>query len=320
MPSPTAWMAVVSEKISKSPAPVGPAPARGVEQAQAAGPVAAEAGALAGGQRGHAVVAARHAGGDLGAGRQRRLHRHLVDPVLEVDLGVAGVVQRIGVLRDRRVPPRLLELAAQPVGQSGRPGRGRAVVLGACHVGQVVEAAHVVDAVVELLGAHARALDVARPLGPAVVVDVVALIDDVHVALGEVVHAVQEALVPGPAPYQRHRARELDRLIGVEVVGHGAVGGDGLAVVAEVDRAVGHGLVHDDPRAVVEDVGDVAQRRQVVLDRLKLANRHRREGGVLAVGGEDPRIVGIAGAKPLGVPHRPQRRRVLGALVSPADL
>ena len=48
-------------------------------------------------------------------------------------------------------------------------------------------------------------------------------------------------------------------------------------VVAEPDRAVGDGLVDDDARAVVEDVGDVAQRAQVVLDRLELAERHRRE-------------------------------------------
>ena len=40
----------------------------------------------------------------------------------------------------------------------------------------------------------------------------------------------------------------------------------------------------DDARAVVEDVGDVAQRAQVVLGDLELAERHGGEVRVLAVG------------------------------------
>src|SRR5450755_476822 len=45
-----------------------------------------------------------------------------------------------------------------------------------------------------------------------------------------------------------------------------------------------------------------------------------RERGVLAVGGEDPRVVGVAGGEPPGVRDRAERRRVLLALVGPPDL
>ena len=184
------------------------------------------------------------------------------------------------------------------------------------HVGEVEQGADVVDAVVELLRTHARPLDVARALGPAVLVDVEAVVDRVQVALREVVHVVAEAVVAGPAPDQRHDARELDRLVGVEVVRLGAgVGVRGLRVVPEVDRAVGDRLVHDDAGAVVEHVGDVAQRAQVVLGGLELAERHRGERGVLAVGREDPRVVREARAEPARALHGAQRRGELLALV-----
>jgi len=58
----------------------------------------------------------------------------------------------------------------------------------------------------------------------------------------------------------------------------------------------------------------------VVLGHLELPERDRGEVGVLAVGGEDPREVGIAGGEPARVRDRAQRRRVLLALVRPADL
>ena len=197
----------------------------------------------------------------------------------------------------------------------------RVVVLRARHVGEVEQRADVVDAVVELLRPHARPLDVARALGPAVLVDVEAVVDRVQVALREVVHVVAEAVVAGPAPDQRDDARELDRLVGVEVVRLGArVGVCGLRVVPEVDGAVGDRLVHDDAGAVVEHVGDVAQRAQVVLRGLELAERHRGERGVLAVGREDPRVVREARAEPARALHGAQRCRELLALVRPADL
>jgi hypothetical protein len=108
--------------------------------------------------------------------------------------------------------------------------------------------------------------------------------------------------------------------VAVEVVGLRAVGRGRLRVVAEPDRAVGHRLVDDDAGAVVKDLGDVAQRAQVVLGHLELAEGDGREVRVLAVGGEDPRVVGVAGAEPAGVCDRPQRGRELLALVGPADL
>ena len=126
------------------------------------------------------------------------------------------------------------------------------------------------------------------------------------------------------SPVQRQMsATALGNLIvssRVEVVRLRAVGRGRLRVVAEPDRAVRDRLVHDDPRAVVEDVGDVAQRAQVVLGHVELAERHGREVRVLAVGGEDPRVVGEAGAEPARVGDRPERRRELLALVRPADL
>jgi hypothetical protein len=84
--------------------------------------------------------------------------------------------------------------------------------------------------------------------------------------------------------------------------------------------AVGHSFVHHDSRAVVEDVGDVAQRAQVILDRLELPQRHGRERRVFAVGGEEPRVVREAGAEPACARDRAERRRKLLALVGPADL
>ena len=74
------------------------------------------------------------------------------------------------------------------------------------------------------------------------------------------------------------------------------------------------------PEPVVEDLRDVAQARQVVLDRLELAHGHARERRVLAVGGEHPRVVRVAGADPAGAVDGAERRGVLVALVEPADL
>jgi len=93
------------------------------------------------------------------------------------------------------------------------------------------------------------------------------------------------------------------------------------AVVPEVHGAVRDDLVRDDARPVVQHVRDVAQRAQMRLGRLELAERDRRERRVLAVGGEQPRIVREARAEPRDAAHRPERRReLLAALVGPADL
>src|SRR4051794_36323538 len=58
----------------------------------------------------------------------------------------------------------------------------------------------------------------------------------------------------------------------------------------------------------------------VVLDRLELRGRDRRERGVLAVGGEQPRIVGEAGGEPAGVVDSPDRRGEVLARVRLEDL
>ena len=133
--------------------------------------------------------------------------------------------------------------------------------------------------------------------------------DVAQVADREVVERVAEAIVARPAPHQRHRARELHRLVGVAGIGGGA----------EPHRAVGHDLVRDLAAAGVERVGDVAQPEQVLLDRLELADRDRGERRVLAVGGEHPRIVRVARADERGLPQGRDRRRVLLALVDEAD-
>ena len=96
--------------------------------------------------------------------------------------------------------------------------------------------------------------------------------------------------------------------------------GVGLAqVLAVPDRSVGDHLVDDHARAVAEDVGDLVHRAHVVLDQLELPERVRCVGGVLAVDGEQPGVVGEAGADPADARHRALERPLL-ALVGPADL
>ena len=88
------------------------------------------------------------------------------------DCTSSGIDQRVGVLARGRVPPGGLEALPRGPRRVARP-RVRAVVAGgARQVRQVVEPADRVDGVVELLVAHARALDVAQALGPAVAVGV----------------------------------------------------------------------------------------------------------------------------------------------------
>ena len=48
----------------------------------------------------------------------------------------------------------------------------------------------------------------------------------------------------------------------------------------------------------------------MVLDRLELAERDRRVRRVLAVGGEQPRVVGVAGADERDAVQRADRARV----------
>ena len=144
------------------------------------------------------------------------------------------------------------------------------------------EAADVVHGVVELLRTHAGRSTLPEPSGQPSWSASRLLVDVLQVAHGEVVHLVAERVVTGPPPHQRNGARELDRLVGVEVV----------CVVPSVGRlreSWPNQIEPSDttswtttPEPVVEDVGDVAQRAQVILDRLELADRHGRERGVLA--------------------------------------
>jgi len=67
-------------------------------------------------------------------------------------------------------------------------------------------------------------------------------------------------------------------------------------------------------------MSEMSRRAEVILDRLELAHRDARERGVLAVGGEHPRVVGEAGTHPAGARYRPRGRRELLALVGPANL
>ena len=149
--------------MANSPAPVRAAAAAGVEQAAVAGPLAAVARGLARREPGRAVLERRQAGHELAVDVQLGLHRVRADPVLLVGLDVAGVRERVGVGALGFHPPVVLELGGELVGARLR----RRVVR---HVGVVVQAADVVDGVVELLGAHAGPLDVAVALGPAVAV------------------------------------------------------------------------------------------------------------------------------------------------------
>ena len=164
------------------------------------------------------------------------------------------------------------------------------------------------------------ALDVAVALGPAVAVGVQPRAHVLQVAAREVEHLVAEAVVAGPAPDQRDRAGELDDLVGVEVVGHVArrrVGG--ADVLAVPDGAVGDDLVHDHARAVAEQLGDVAHRAHVGLDRPELPERDAGVRGVGAVDGEQPRVVREARRRPSGRAARHPRTST-AALVGPADL
>ena len=100
-----------------------------------------------------------------------------------------------------------------------------------------------------------------------------------------------------------------------------AVGVRRLRVVAEVDRAVGHRLVRDHPDLLFRMSDTCCSVRMWFSIAVELPDRHRCERGVLAVGGEDPRIVGIARTDPArAYGHGAERSRVLLALVGPAHL
>ena len=117
------------------------------------------------------------------------------------------------------------------------PVVGGPVALRAGHVGEVVEPADVVDVVVELLLAHARALDVAEALEPAVVVLVE--VGRPRTACSRTVKSYISSRKPS-SPVQRHsRATMLGNLTVSSRVARVA------SFAAEPDRAVGHHLVHD---------------------------------------------------------------------------
>ena len=231
--------------------------------------------------------------------QQLGLHRRDPDPVALLDLGAVRA-QRVGVLGHLGHPPGALEAVEQVLGPGLRPAAGGAVALRAREVGEVQQAADGVDGHVELLGTHALPLHVPGPLEPAVTVGVQLGHRPAHPVDGEAVQLVAEAVVAGPAPDQGERAGELDRLVGVALV----------LVRAEVDAAVGDHLVDHLAGVAVGHPAHVAQGAQVILDRAELAGGHAGEGGVLAVGGEQPRVVGKAGAQEADARHRARGRRV----------
>ena len=310
----------------RSPVPFVPPCAAGVEQPEVVRPAAAEAVALAQRERRVPVVE---------GGQARSAPRP--STVSSASIGVTPIQCwsccwlfgpptgassiESACWDDRGHPPRALEPLVQPAREVLRPRVRRPVALGARHVGQVVEAADQVHGVVELLDTHAAALDVARALRPAVPVLVEPVDHVAQVALGEVVQVVAERVVAGPAPDQRDGARELDRLVRVEVV---------LALAGRrstkrescpnqfVPSETTSWVTTPEPSLRISDTSRRPQ--QVVLDLRELPDRHARERRVLAVGGEHPRVVREAGADPAGALDRPERRRELPALVDPADL
>jgi len=190
------------------------------------------------------------------------------------------------MLRHTRHPPGGFEAALQGERLARGPILGVVVADALGHVGEIPESPDRVDGDIELLLPHAFSLDVAQPLGPAVSVMVELTKDVAHVAYREGVHLIEKCVVAGPAPHERDRARELRSFIGVA----------GIVVGAEVDGAVADDLVHD-LAAAVDGSADVAQRPEMGLDRAELAHRYGGVGCVFAVGGEQPRVIGIAGGE-----------------------
>ena len=237
-------------------------------------------------ERGDGVLGVGEPGRGAPVAGQLGLHRRHADPVLLLDLRWSALSESAYWLDPRSTTCRRTSRAACWRGRSPT-WRRRSVVLVLGHVGEVVEAADQVDGVVELLLAHALALDVAQALGPAVLVGVELAGDVPQRAPREVVEVGRGS---GRRPSSARPARPRDGNLAVSSVL------PGVGVGAEVDRAVGDDLVRDLAGVGVEVVGDLAQRAQVVLDRLELAERDRRERRVLAVGGEHPRVVGVAGA------------------------
>ena len=219
MPSPTAWIAVLSQKIDRSPLPVGPAAAAGVEQARVDGPRAAVHVDLPLGRaRSLPCSYVAMPGRALAADGQLGLHRRQADPVLLEDLLVARVVERVRVLLRCVYHQVRLERCGSLSRQVRRPGEVAPSPLELRHVGEVVQPPDVVDGVVELLRRPCPVRSTLpsprasrrrrRPASPHVC----------RLRLREVVHLVAEPVVAGPAPDQGHGARELHRLVGVEVV------------------------------------------------------------------------------------------------------
>ena len=167
----------------------------------------------------------------------------------------------------------------------------------------------VVDGVVELLLAHALALDVAEALGPAVAVRVQLLDHVVHAAHGLVVELVAQAVVAGPAPHAARarsgtwRSRRCSRR-------------PALAPKYTLP-SVTTSCTTLPLSPLISSLTSRSARRWSV-DRLELAGGDARERGVLAVGREQPRVVGEAGAEEADARHGPGGRGVLLALGRPA--
>src|SRR3954463_6661906 len=109
---------------------------------------------------------------------------------------------------------------------------------------------------------------------------------------------------------RRKASSPVQRQMSATALGNLAVSSvlPGVCERAEEDRAVADDLVDHLAAVAVELQADVAQRAHVVLDRRELAERDGREGGVLAVGREQPRVVGEAGGEPARVVDRADRR------------
>ena len=241
----------------RSPWPVRPAAAAGVEQAAVVRALAAEAVGLAQGQR----AGCR---GRASPGRARRPSPTVSSASIGVTpiqccpaagcCAVVRVVERVGVLRHGPPSTTWPRSARAASARGSAPRRSvAAVVLGARHVGEVVQAADQVDGVVELLVAHAGRSTLPRPSGQPSPSSSSCSHDVAQVAHREVVHLVAEAVVAGPAPDQRDGARELDRLVGVEVV-LARRGSAGVSPCRTRSSRRRRPRAHDLAGAVVEDV------------------------------------------------------------------
>ena len=206
--------------------------------------------------------------------------------------GRPGSRRRSGCRRRTTSPPRTSPAAPEPCRP---PSAGsRSSPRGPGHVGQVGVAADGVDRVVQLLLAHARPLDVAR---------------DPRASRPR--PRPGRRRTPSPALLAGYRSR---RKRSSPVQRQTRATADGYFDDSSVLPASALAPKKTAPSGVTSctilplrpliTLRHVAQGAQVVLDRRELPGRDRRVRGVLAVGAEQPGVVGPAGAEPA---HRLQR-------------